>query len=182
MDTDISENVPDFAKHSYKIAISNEMWLLYAVIIILLLAKFLIAYQGWRSPWFQKITENFPISEILATMSFIIVYSFSIAGLWLLVENTPHSELPKVGYFINLFLIGLIITLIWDVIFFYLHDIQLALIVYVFLILYYLWYAYEIGKYNLVAGLFQVPMIIRTIWFFILISILATKNPHQTIL
>lgn len=157
--------------------IENIVLILVAIIIFLL--KIVISIRGTNTPWFKQVQSKEFINTTTAGVSWTVAYLISIVGI---IYLTQQGQGFKSQYLSGLYLLGLIFSLLWDVIFYYGRDIKFSLIVYLFLTIYYAWFFYEIFQVSVIGAFFQLFLLIRTIYFFIQIGLLLINNPSDTII
>lgn len=156
-----------------------ENIVLILIAIFLYIFKIVIAWRGVNTPWYNNLQGREFINPVASGSTWAFAYLFSILGLVVLSFENKGLDTLYVG---GLYLIGLLFSFFWDVIFFYGRDIKFSLLIYLLLALYYAWFFYAVYQISIVAALFQLPLVIRTVYFFVQVGILFMDNPGDTII
>ncbi|MGL4501114.1 MAG: tryptophan-rich sensory protein, partial [Planktothrix sp.] len=135
--------------------------------------------RGTNTPWFRSLVGQEFVNPITSGLTWAFAYITSIFGLIVLsYENRGLNN----TYIASLYLVGLVASLGWDVIFFYGRDIKFSLVIYVFIVLFYAWFFYEVYQLSVLAAFFEVFLLLRSIYFFFQVGRLLIDNPSDTII
>lgn len=147
--------------------------------IFLYIFKVIISLRGINTPWYRSLDGTQFINPYVSGGTWFFAYVFSILGIVVLSFQKKGFDTVYIG---ALYLLGLLMSFFWDIIFFYGRDIKFSLLIYLFLSLYYAWFFYAVYQISVTAALFQLPLVIRTLYFFIQVGILFLYNPGDTII
>lgn len=156
--------------------VRRELWFFYLVVLLLLLLLALISYQGVTSPWYQTLLqERTTLPLVVVTILWSGVYIISLIGFYILFR-IDRPGLVTDEFFMTVFIIGLLLSLTRVIVLYLGQNLFGALIIQLIVVLYYIWYTYEISKYNRPAALLQIPLILMNFYLFYLTGDLTIRN------
>ena len=183
--------VAPIVKSIYRKIVNVELYMFYSVIVIILVLDIVLYFQGINSPWYETIHKPTILPQVINLELWVISYLLSVTGMWLLYHtpSSPDSSssnstgnssftLPTDRYFASMMVLSVIISFIWLWSFFVLRDICLAVVLQSFNVVYHLWYFYSLWKYNRIAALYQLPLLLFMIYLFVISYMFAWSNPY----
>jgi len=155
---------------------SVETILVYTVLVFLFLAQIALYLSGLGTDWYGSLTISSSASLESGTIQWIITYLLSVGG-FLLVRDSDG-----IGFLIGLTVLGMVLTVLWDVLFFYARDILLALIVQFAVTSIYALVVFAVWNKtrNVAATILQIPILLRSYYLFYQTVILFLDNSGET--
>lgn len=134
---------------------------IYVIIVILFLTELLINLRGLDTNFYLSLNTSTVATLNGSIVGSIIGYLFLLIGYLYLRYEEPENA-GKLGYLTGVVILGLVLSVLWEVTLFYGNDIGIAIIIYVMIAAIYTWFTYEIFLVSPITALFQLPLLIRT--------------------
>jgi tryptophan-rich sensory protein len=158
----------------------HNLWPIFVLLFVLIIIKIAILFIGHQSPWFKKVTTGVDISPLVATISWLVVYFLAFMGLLIVLLHHPFAD---TGRLLMLYVVGIAISISWDVAFLFWRDIKLAALLYAVLFLWEIFLIWSLFQYEKAAGILQIPILLRTCFYAWQTSkILANNGDEHSIL
>lgn len=147
----------------------------YIIIIILALFQILLYLEGLSTTWYNSLVlSQTTLADSVTT--WIVVYMISLIG-YMILENSESTN-----FLVGLTILGLSLSVLWDILFFYAQDILLALIVQIAICSVYSWIFYVISLDNTLSAILQLPLLLRSYWMFYETTLLFVNNSNNSML
>jgi len=152
---------------------------IYIIIVMLFLFQIAIYAFGLETEWYKKLnTTSSSLSSGL--FSWIVAYIFAVIGYLYLFSYFPDSD--ETRFLIGTTILGLSLTILWDLVFFYAHDIVLSILTQLAVVAIYFWAAFIFGKVSILVLLLQIPLVIRSYYLLYQNIVLFLDNPGESAL
>lgn len=151
---------------------------IYIIAFVLFILQLILYLRGITTEWYKDLdtgNASLDFNPILWT----IAYLFSLAGYGWIIYNYPNANIE---FIISLTILGIAFSVVWDIVFFYIEDILLSVLIQVLGCILYGWLLYVLALVSPVAAFLHIPIIIYTYYQLYLNIILFMANPERSIL
>ena len=155
---------------------SNSKLIVYAIALIMFILQLILYLRGLETQWYKSLDTSSSSLDFGSSL-WLGAYIFSFVGYGWLLYNYPDVN---VEFVITLTVIGITLSVIWDLVFFYAQDILLSVLVQIAGASLYLWLIYVIFKISSIAGLLHIPITIYTYYFFYVNVRLFMSNSEKS--
>ena len=162
-----------------------NMWLrnpylwVYAILAILFVLQLALNVRGLQMQWYQELDTTNTSSLVGSVTSWIIVYILSFIGFFYLYLNGIVG-IVDINFLVAISIIILLLTIYWDIVFFYQRDILISFIVYFTVIILTAWFIYIVWLVSPAAALLQIPLLLRSLYILYQNIALYLDNPQWT--
>ncbi len=152
----------DEAKVSKQTTGLNNKIIVYLIVLILAVLQLVLYTRGLRTDFYRSLDIT-PLGLDLGSLIWFGSYILATIGYLWLAYKYPNSNIEFV---LSLTVIGIILSIIWDINFFYIEDILGSVIVQLFACALYLWLVYVLFTISPIAGLLHIPILLYTYYQF----------------
>lgn len=151
---------------------------IYIIAFVLFVLQLILYLRGIGTEWYNDLDiadANLDLNPILWT----IAYLSSLVGYGWIIYKYPKVNIEFV---ISLTVIGIALSVIWDIVFFYVEDILLSVLVQILGCLLYGWLLYVLVLISPVAAFLHVPIVVFSYYQLYLNVKLFMANPERSVL
>lgn len=152
-------------------------FIFYAIAFILFLFQIILFLRGIKTKWYLSLNTTTQSSLSGSVLTWIISYIFAIIGYVILME-TGKSELT--AFIIGITILGLTLSVLWDLVFFYLQDLLLACMIQIAVCILYTWIMYVMFYISPLVGILQLPLVLRSYYTFYQSALLYLNNSSSS--
>lgn len=149
----------------------------YAIAIIIFLLEIAIFLRGLDSLFYKSLNTTTLSSLTGSIVGYVIAYAFALYGFYVLMVEGFTSY---TNFLLGITILGLTLSILWDLVFFYINDILLACVVQMAVCVLYTWIMFILFKLSAVAGIFQLPLVLRNYYLFYQNVVLYLNNSSQS--
>lgn len=152
-----------------------DMWIVYAIILVVNLLIIASAVSGYLSDWYKNLT-NTNVNPIVTGVLWLIASALSFVSIFMLWKHVQPDEIADDLIISTYFLIGGVLTLAWSAVFFQGNQIIAAMWLAGLTFLYYFWLMIHIWYIRVRAAIFLMPLVAMYGYLFYSMIHLAALN------
>ena len=149
----------------------------YIIVFILFILEIAIFLRGLNSEWYKALNTTTSSSLTGSIFSYVVAYAFALYGYYILMQLGLSSY---TNFLIGITILGLTLSILWDLVFFYINDILLAALIQLAVATLYTWIMFVMFKLSSVVGILQLPLVLRSYYLFYQSVVLYLNNSSQS--
>lgn len=170
--------VEDSMNMFYERITRADLWYIYIIIGLIILATIISCWYGINSEWYLNLKKNsIHRAPVLIGALWIISTAISFVAIFMLWEHIKSDDYTPFDIKVSaIFIIGNFLTLLWAIAFFQINSVKLALLVGVIIFLFYFGFMIYVARVRLRAAIFLIPVIILYAYLVYSMIHIATLN------
>lgn len=151
--------------------------IIYGVLICLFVLQIALYLRGVNSDWYRSLDISSNSSLGGGIITWFVVYAFVLVGYGYIIYTIPDAP---IDFLVGLTVSSLSLTVLWDFVFFYARDILLSVIIQIAVAAIFLWITFVVFEISVLAGITQLPLLLRSYYLFYQNVIIYLDNPDKS--